>query len=55
MGCYCLLKLVGVSSLTKLCPDVVEEKKDEAIEAQKEKAKEQIDDYALNNALAAQP
>ena len=33
---------------------VVEEKKDEAIEAKKEKAKEQIDDHTLSSVLAAQ-
>ena len=41
---------------SRSCPfvAVVEEKKDEAVEAQKEKAKEQIDDPVLSSTLAAQ-
>ena len=44
-------RALSIDLLTKLSAVVVEEEKDEAIEAQKEKAKEQIDDHALNSSL----
>lgn len=52
--CLCQDRLLSTELLTKSSALVVEEEKDEAIEAQKEKAKEQIDDYAVNSSLAAQ-